>query len=63
MLSCCPASYSWGLQTAVSKSQLKGYCIYLTDPRTEHPWIVEITLSSFNEEDLEIVVEVRKSAT
>lgn len=34
----------------------------LTDSGSENPWIVQVTLSALNQEDLEIVVEVGQSA-
>lgn len=33
------------------------------DTRTENPWVVEVVLSSLNQEDLEVVVEIGESSS
>ena len=57
--SCCPTSYYADLNLVIRDwySERNGK---LTDSWSEYPWIVQIALTTFNEQHLEIVVQIRQ---
>lgn len=58
--SCCPISCSGDLSRSTF-TMLGTDSSILTNARSVHPWIVQITLPSLNQQDLEIMVEIGQS--
>jgi hypothetical protein len=58
--SCCPASYSSDLGP-VSIVPEEVVCCRLTDSWSVNPWIVQVTLSTLNQENLKLMVKIGQS--
>ena len=43
------------------KCETKGVVGKLTDARSKNPWIVEITLPAFDQENLKVIIQIRQS--
>ncbi len=59
MQSCCPTSCYVGLRGLVYNLEVN--LKELTDSRTENPWVVQVALASFDQENLKVVIEVGQS--